>query len=146
MDIKTFLTVETFIMFFFLAPFYIVFSFMIVANRHARNERRLTRELHMMATEEEARQYTRRRREEKEREEMRAQEQSLLQEAARRAAQVNHDSDDDEGGLHIYHKHTRVAPTPLPTPLSRAASTTECSANAITFTSASYHRIMLPSS
>ncbi|KAH0280460.1 hypothetical protein KCU91_g1010, partial [Aureobasidium melanogenum] len=109
MDFNALLTIEAFIMFLFLIPFHVVFFFMIVAARHARNERRLAHELRVMAADEEAR-YNRCRREAREREEKRIKEEALLHEAARQAPQPAHDSsDDDEGGLHIFHKNNRPA-------------------------------------
>jgi hypothetical protein len=85
------------------------------AARHARNERRLTRELQMMAAEEEAR-HARLRREAKGLEEKRAEgkraqeEQTLLREAVRRVSQPNDDSSDDEDGLQIFFKNNRPGP------------------------------------
>ncbi|KAG9945057.1 hypothetical protein KCU85_g7511, partial [Aureobasidium melanogenum] len=110
MDFNALLTLEAFIMFLFLLPFYIVFFFMIVAARHARNERRLAHELRVMAADEEAR-YNRSRREAREREEKRIKEEALLREAARQVSHHDNTSDnDDEDGLHIFHKNNRPAP------------------------------------
>ncbi|KAH0339571.1 hypothetical protein KCU81_g7181, partial [Aureobasidium melanogenum] len=110
MDFNALLTLEAFIMFLFLLPFYIVIFFMIVAARHARNERRLAHELRVMAADEEAR-YNRSRREAREREEKRIKEEALLREATRQVSHHDNTSDnDDEGGLQIFHKNNRPAP------------------------------------
>ncbi|KAH0365953.1 hypothetical protein KCU65_g5679, partial [Aureobasidium melanogenum] len=109
MDFNALLTLEAFIMFLFLLPFYIVFFFMIVAARHARNERRLAHELRVMAADEEAR-YNRALRKAREREEKRIKQEALLREAARPVSHTDDTSDnDDEDGLYIFHKNDRPA-------------------------------------
>jgi hypothetical protein len=88
------------------------------AARHARNERRLARELRAMATEEEAG-YWRHRQEAQERQEKRAQEERalLLRDAVRQVVDSDNesgDSDDEEDDLYIFFKPRAGPVVPLP--------------------------------